>query len=231
MEKVKLKEIFNNIYELKSEDGLKRIATKSLVPSKRIYGEKLITGEDNLEYRIWNPNRSKLGAAIVNGLEIMPIKKGSKVLYLGVSAGTTPSHVADITENSPVYSVEFAPRIMREFLDVSKDRKNLFPILGDATNPVEYSNTVEEVDVIFEDVAQPKQAEILVNNAKWFLKDGGYGMISIKARSVDVLRNPKEIFEEQKQILIDGGFEIVDEVNIEPFEKDHILFVGIWNKQ
>ena len=40
--------------------------------------------------------------------------------------------------------------------------------------------------------------------------------------------NPKEIFKEQKEILINGGFEIIDEINIEPFEKDHIMFVGIW---
>jgi len=224
---LKIKEIFNNVYEIDLGDGIKRIGTKSLVPSKRIYGEKLIE-IDGIEYRIWNPNKSKLSAAIINGLKNMPIKRGSKVLYLGSSAGTTPSHVADITENSPIYSVEFAPRIMREFLEVCRDRKNLIPILGDANMPNTYSNIVETVDVIFEDVAQPNQGEILVKNAEWFLKKNGYGMISIKARSIDVVRDPNEIFKEQKEILIKGGFEIVDEVNIEPFEKDHILFVGIW---
>ncbi|MBW9222182.1 fibrillarin-like rRNA/tRNA 2'-O-methyltransferase [Methanothermococcus sp. SCGC AD-155-C09] len=224
---LKIKEIFNNVYEIDLGDGIKRIGTKSLVPSKRVYGEKLIE-IDGIEYRIWNPNKSKLSAAIINGLKNMPIKRGSKVLYLGSSAGTTPSHVADITENSPIYSVEFAPRIMREFLEVCRDRKNLIPILGDANMPNTYSNIVETVDVIFEDVAQPNQGEILVKNAEWFLKKNGYGMISIKARSIDVVRDPKEIFKEQKEILIKGGFEIVDEVNIEPFEKDHILFVGIW---
>ena len=224
---MKIKEIFNNVYEIDLGDGIKRIGTKSLVPSKRIYGEKLVE-IDGIEYRIWNPNKSKLSAAIINGLKNMPIKRGSKVLYLGSSAGTTPSHVADITENSPIYSVEFAPRIMREFLEVSKDRKNLIPILGDANMPNTYSNIVETVDVIFEDVAQPNQGEILVKNAEWFLKKNGYGMISIKARSIDVVRDPKEIFKEQKEILIKGGFEIVDEVNIEPFERDHILFVGVW---
>ncbi|MDK2791030.1 MAG: fibrillarin-like pre-rRNA processing protein [Methanothermococcus sp.] len=227
MEKIKIKEIFENIYEVDLGDGLKRIATKSLVPSKRVYGEKLIN-VDGTEYRIWNPNKSKMGAAIINGLKNVPIKRNTKVLYLGASAGTTPSHVADITETSPVYSVEFAPRIMREFLEVCNDRKNLIPILGDANKPNEYSNIVEEVDVLYEDVAQPNQAEILVKNAEWFLKENGYGMISIKARSIDVTKNPKEIFEEQKQILTDGGFKILETVNIEPFEKDHVMFVGVW---
>ena len=117
---------------------------------------------------------------------------------------------------------------MREFLEVCEDRKNLIPILGDANKPQEYAFIVEKVDVVYEDVAQPNQAEILIKNAKWFLKKGGYGMISIKARSIDVTKDPKEIFKEQKEILENGGFKIVDEVNIEPFEKDHIMFVGIW---
>ncbi|AEF96744.1 fibrillarin-like rRNA/tRNA 2'-O-methyltransferase [Methanotorris igneus] len=227
MEDIKIKEIFENIYEVDLGDGLRRIATKSLVEGKRVYGEKLIK-VNGVEYRIWNPNKSKLAAAIINGLKVMPIKKGTKVLYLGASAGTTPSHVADIVEKSPIYSVEYSPRIMREFLEVCEDRKNLIPILGDANKPQEYAFIVEKVDVIYEDVAQPNQAEILIKNAKWFLKKGGYGMISIKARSIDVTKDPKEIFKEQKEILENGGFKIVDKVNIEPFEKDHVMFVGIW---
>ncbi len=228
MDNIKIKEIFENIYEIDINDGVRRIGTLSKVPNKRIYGEKLIQTKNGKEYRIWNPNKSKLGAAIINGLKNMPIKRDSHILYLGASAGTTPSHISDIVDKGIIYSVEFSPRIMREFLEVCKDRKNLIPILGDANNPKEYAHIVGEVDVIFEDVAQPNQSEILIKNAKWFLKKGGYGIISIKARSIDVIKNPKEIFEEQKNILIEGGFEIIEEINIEPFEKDHILFVGVW---
>ena len=224
---MKVREIFDNVYEIDIGDGVRRIGTKSLVPSKRVYGERIVKIE-GVEYRIWNPNKSKLAAAILKGLKVMPIKRGSKVLYLGASAGTTPSHVADIVEYTPVYSVEFSPRIMREFLEVCKDRKNLIPILGDANLPNTYSNIVEMVDVIYEDVAQVNQAEILIKNAKWFLKEGGYGIIAIKARSIDVVKDPKEIFKEQREILTEGGFKIVDEVDIEPFEKDHVLMVGIW---
>ncbi|ACX72756.1 fibrillarin [Methanocaldococcus vulcanius M7] len=227
MEDVNIKEIFENIYEVDLGDGLRRIATRSIVKGKKVYDERIIK-INNEEYRIWNPNKSKLAAAIINGLKIVPIKRDSKVLYLGASAGTTPSHVADIAEQGMIYAVEYAPRIMRELLDACAERKNIVPILGDANKPQEYSHIVEKVDVIYEDVAQPNQAEILIKNAKWFLKKGGYGMIAIKARSIDVAKNPKEIFKEQKEILEKGGFEIVDEVDIEPFEKDHIMFVGIW---
>ncbi|ADC70154.1 fibrillarin [Methanocaldococcus sp. FS406-22] len=227
MEDIKIKEIFENIYEVDLGDELKRIATKSIVKGKKVYDERIIKiGED--EYRIWNPNKSKLAAAIIKGLKVMPIKRDSKILYLGASAGTTPSHVADIADKGIVYAVEYAPRIMRELLDACAERENLIPILGDANKPQEYANIVEKVDVIYEDVAQPNQAEILIKNAKWFLKKGGYGMIAIKARSIDVTKDPKEVFKEQKEILEAGGFKIVDEVDIEPFEKDHIMFVGIW---
>ncbi|CAB3287512.1 Fibrillarin-like rRNA/tRNA 2'-O-methyltransferase [Methanocaldococcus lauensis] len=224
---IKIKEIFKNVYEIDLIDGVKRIGTKSIVKGKKVYDEKIVKVDDE-EYRIWNPHKSKLGAAIIKGLKVMPIKRNSKVLYLGASAGTTPSHVSDIADRGIIYAVEYAPRIMREFLDSCKDRINLIPILGDANKPQEYSNIVEKVDVIYEDVAQPNQAEILIKNAKWFLKKGGYGMIAIKARSIDVTKDPKEIFKEQKEILESNGFKIVDEVDIEPFEKDHIMFVGKW---
>lgn len=45
---------------------------------------------------MWNPFRSKLGAAILGGVEQIHIKPGSKVLYLGAASGTTVSHVSDI---------------------------------------------------------------------------------------------------------------------------------------
>ena len=49
-----------------------------------------------MEYRVWNPFRSKLAAAILGGVDNIYIKPGVKVLYLGAASGTTVSHVADI---------------------------------------------------------------------------------------------------------------------------------------
>lgn len=53
-------------------------------------------GEDKIEYRAWNPFRSKLAAAILGGVDQIHIKPGCKVLYLGAASGTTVSHVSDI---------------------------------------------------------------------------------------------------------------------------------------
>ena len=61
------------------KDG--QVATRNLTPGISVYGEKLI--EQDCEYRLWNPRRSKLSAAILNGLENLKIKNDSKVLYLG----------------------------------------------------------------------------------------------------------------------------------------------------
>ncbi len=45
---------------------------------------------------MWNPFRSKLGAAVLGGVDQIHIKPGTKVLYLGAASGTTVSHVSDI---------------------------------------------------------------------------------------------------------------------------------------
>jgi fibrillarin-like rRNA methylase len=52
--------------------------------------------ENKIEYRVWNPFRSKLGAAILGGVGDIHMGPGSKVLYLGAASGTTVSHVSDI---------------------------------------------------------------------------------------------------------------------------------------
>ncbi|HEY8109470.1 MAG TPA: fibrillarin-like rRNA/tRNA 2'-O-methyltransferase, partial [Candidatus Nitrosotenuis sp.] len=55
-----------SVFWLKSE-GQKRLATINYVEGNQVYGEKLIKkGGD--EYRIWDPFRSKLAAALTIGL-------------------------------------------------------------------------------------------------------------------------------------------------------------------
>ena len=120
-------------------DGERRLATINLVPGNQVYKEKLVKISDE-EFRAWDPYRSKLAAAIMNGLEILPIIRKSRVLYLGVSTGTTASHVSDIVgPNGIVFCVEHASRVARDFLDrVATLRPNIVPILQDARNPKEY---------------------------------------------------------------------------------------------
>ncbi|ASJ10201.1 fibrillin [Thermococcus sp. P6] len=215
---------FPGVYVFVDEDGSEKIATKNLVPGQRVYGERVVNWNRE-EYRIWNPRRSKLAAALLNGLRNFPIKPGSRVLYLGVASGTTASHVSDIVgPEGMVFGVEFSPRVLRELVPLVDERRNLVPILGDATKPEGYRALVPKVDVIFEDVAQPSQAKILVDNAKAYLKRGGYGMISVKSRSIDVTKSPEQVFNEVEKELAEY-FEIVERISLEPYEKDHALFV------
>ena len=65
-----LKEKFPGVYEFGGS-----ILTRNLAPGKKVYGEEFKT-IDGKEYRVWNPYRSKLGAAIKNGLKEFPIKPG-----------------------------------------------------------------------------------------------------------------------------------------------------------
>ncbi len=216
----------NRVYIVELDDGSTRLATKNLTPGKRVYGERLFRFA-NVEYREWIPYRSKLAAAIVKGLSEIPIREGDKVLYLGAATGTTASHVSDIVgEKGRIYAVEFAPRVMREFVLVASERKNLLPLLADARKPWEYSHLVEEVDVMYVDVAQPEQATLIVDNARFFLKSGGYLFFAIKARSIDVTREPTEVYKREIETLKNGGFEIVDVVHLEPYDRDHAMVLG-----
>jgi fibrillarin-like pre-rRNA processing protein len=213
-----LKEIFGGVYHA---DGA--IATKSLAPGKKVYNERLVKTREG-EFRIWNPYRSKLCAALKNGLKTFPFKKGSKILYLGASTGTTVSHVSDILGKSgEIYAVEIAPRAMKSLLKVAEDRENIIPIHGDARKPQDYED-VGKVEIIYQDVAQPDQDEILLKNARMFLRKGGIAMIAIKSQSIDVTLEPKRVFEKVVAYL-EKHFNVLEKIRLEPYDKDHLFVV------
>ncbi|MET1159835.1 MAG: fibrillarin-like rRNA/tRNA 2'-O-methyltransferase [Thermoprotei archaeon] len=228
---VKPHEKYYGVYIVELEDGSVRLATKNLVPGHRVYGERLFKWE-GVEYREWNMYRSKLAGALANGLIEQPIREGHKILYLGAATGTTASHVSDIVGlKGKVYAVEFAPRVMREFILVADVRKNLYPILADARKPHLYRHIVEMVDGIYADIAQPEQAAIVADNADYFLKDGGYLLLAIKARSIDVTKEPSEVYKREIDTLKQRGFEIIDVVHLEPYDKDHAMVYARFNRK
>ncbi len=200
-----------------------QVATRNLTPGISVYGEELIT--EDVEYRIWNPRRSKLAAALLNGLNNVNIENTSKVLYLGASTGTTVSHISDIAYDGKIYAVEFSPVTAKKLTRLSRQRPNIYPILGDATKPKEYMNIVEKVDLVYCDVAQPTQSSLFMKNMNLFAKEDALGMLMIKARSIDVVQKPKKIFKEEEKKLKEKGFKIIEKVKLEPYEKDHISFL------
>ncbi len=218
---------FIGVYQITLEDGSRRIATENLSPGKNVYGERLIKYRE-AEYRLWDPFRSKLAAAILKELRRLLLKPGHKVLYLGAASGTTASHVSDIVgKDGHVYCIEFAYRSIRDLIDnVCRYRPNMAPILADARQPWKYATVVGKVDGVYCDVAQPEQARILLDNAKLYLKRGGWAMLAVKARSIDVTKEPSEIYKRESEILEKGGFHILETIHLEPYDKDHAMIIA-----
>ncbi|XP_061164850.1 rRNA 2'-O-methyltransferase fibrillarin-like [Saccostrea echinata] len=211
------------------EDAL---VTLNMVPGETVYGEKKIVveeGEKKIEYRAWNPFRSKLAAAILGGVEKIYMKPGAKVLYLGAASGTTVSHVSDIVgPEGLVYAVEFSHRSGRDLINVAKKRTNIIPIIEDARHPHKYRMLVGMVDTIFADVAQPDQARIVAINAHHFLKNNGHIVISIKANCVDSTAEPEAVFAGEINKLRGEKIKPQEQLTLEPYERDHAVVVGVY---
>jgi fibrillarin-like pre-rRNA processing protein len=224
---IKPHEKFPGIFWVDTETGTRKLATENLTPGRSVYGERLIRF-NHVEYRLWDPYRSKLAAAILRNLRNNPARPGERILYLGSATGTTVSHVSDIVgENGKVYCVEFSSRAMREFVEnVCSYRDNLYPILADARFPDRYPKLVAGIDLVYCDVAQVEQAKILSDNSDKYLKTGGSVMIAVKSRSIDVTKSPSEVFKGEVQILEDRGFKVLEIVRLEPYEKDHAMVVA-----
>lgn len=211
---------FYGIYEVD-----KKLATINLVPGEKVYGEELIK-EKGKEYRIWDFFRSKPAAAIKKGLKKIPLEKGMKILYLGIASGTTSSHFSDIIgKEGIIYGVDIAERVLRDLIHHADKRGNIIPILADARMPEKYENQIlEKVDLVYCDVASPDEIELFIRNCKKFLRPKGFGMIAVKSRSIDVVKDPRQIYKETRKKLEDD-FEILDFTTLDPYEKDHGFFV------
>ena len=209
-------------------DGEKKLATENLVPKNQVYNEKLVKIKGT-EYRIWNPFRSKLAATIMNGLRDFPFMQKSSVLYLGVSTGTTISHISDIVgQNGIIFGIEHTSRVARDFLDrVASHRKNIIPIIQDARKPQEYFSVFKKVDVAYVDIAQPDQTDIAINNCKMYLKSNGYLFLVIKTRSIDVTKDPKKVVSNEIKKL-ESLFEIKQIINLQPYDKDHAIVIAVF---
>eukprot|EP00929_Paragymnodinium_shiwhaense_P043860 TRINITY_DN2252_c0_g1_i2.p1 TRINITY_DN2252_c0_g1~~TRINITY_DN2252_c0_g1_i2.p1 ORF type:complete len:281 (+),score=103.47 TRINITY_DN2252_c0_g1_i2:64-906(+) len=208
------------------------LVTRNMAPGESVYGEKRLVEEkedEKIEYRVWNPFRSKLGAGIVGGVGAMPIKPGAKVLYLGGASGTTVSHVSDmIGPEGVVYAVEFSHRSGRDLTNMAKKRPNVVPIVEDARQPQRYRMLIGMVDVIFSDVAQPDQSRIVTHNASFFLKNDGWVLISIKANCVDSTAAPEAVFAMEVDRLRKDGCKPKEQLTLEPYHRDHALVTAVY---
>lgn len=206
------------------------LVTRNSTPGKSVYGEKRISvgeGDAKIEYRVWNPFRSKLAAAILGGVDNVWIGPGDKVLYIGAASGTTVSHVSDIVgPEGQVYAVEFSHRSGRDLINVAKSRTNIIPIIEDARHPLKYRMLIGMVDTIFADVAQPDQARIVAINAHQFLRNGGHFVISIKANCIDSTVPAEAVFSSEIEKMKKDQLKPKEQLTLEPYERDHAVVIG-----
>lgn len=195
-----------------------------------VYGERIVSAGGD-EYREWNPWRSKLAAAIQNGLRELPFGRDSAVLYLGAASGTTASHVSDLCPDGRVHCVEVSPRSFRDLLSVAGPRPNMFPLKADARHPEHYRSVIGEVDVLYQDIAQRDQDAIFIRNAAMFLQGGGRGMLMVKSRSIAVSERPDDVFRRVLGSLErQGQVKIIETIRLEPFHKDHLAVSVLWKE-
>jgi len=215
---LKVIEIFKNVYKVNG-----KLATRNLAVGRKVYDEELIQ-EGGKEYRLWNPYRSKLAAAILKGLRHMYIMPGSKVLYLGAATGTTCSHVSDIIgESGALYCVEISERNMRQLLELCDARHNMFPILQDARLVEKYKDDVGTVDILYQDVSSRDQLAIFnINSAQ--LKPGGIAYVVIKSQSISTAMKPEVIYRDFIN-AISRRFEVLEKINIMPYDRMHLFLV------
>ncbi|KDE03724.1 rRNA 2'-O-methyltransferase fibrillarin [Microbotryum lychnidis-dioicae p1A1 Lamole] len=217
------------------------LVTRNLVPGESVYGEKRIAIEsastnpdlpaEKVEYRVWNPFRSKLAAGILGGLDDIHIAPGKKVLYLGAASGTSVSHVADVVgPEGTVYAVEFSHRSGRDLINMAKKRTNVIPIIEDARHPNKYRMLMSMVDVIFADVAQPDQARIVALNAHHFLKNEGHVVISIKATCIDSTAPAEVVFASEVKKMQQEMLKPHEQLTLEPYERDHAMVVASYQR-
>jgi fibrillarin-like pre-rRNA processing protein len=219
---MEVRQIFDGVYKV---DG--KLATRNLVRGRRVYDEELVEYEGE-QYRLWNPYRSKLAAAIMKGMKELKIRRGSKVLYLGAATGTTSSHISDIVgTDGIVYCIEISERNMRELIKTCEYRANMLPILQDARNVEAYASDTGVCDVLYQDIAARDQADILIRNAA-LLKKGGFAYVAIKSQSIDVAKSPGLVYREFLK-KASAEFKVVDKIDIAPYSKMH-LFVSLRKK-
>ena len=147
-------------------------------------------------------------------------------LYLGASSGTTVSHLSDIAKSGVIYSVEFAERSIRQLIQNTSRRKNIIPIFEDARYPQNYAKSIfSNIDLIYQDVSQPNQAEIALTNCNYYLKKNGLLILAIKSQSIDSIQKSEIVYAQEKKVLEKAGYNILESINIHKYAANHIVLI------
>ncbi|XP_045805351.1 uncharacterized protein LOC123898447 isoform X2 [Trifolium pratense] len=187
---------FEGFFNAKGKKNI--LCTRNLVPGEALYGEKLIhvQNEDGteVEYRVCDPRRSKLGAAILGGVTNIWIKPGSRVMYVGKVCGVTVSDLSDIVGlDGLVYVVGNSDDVTH----MEGKRPNVVTIIENDYHYCHYRMVLGMVDAVFGEIDHPlgeiyrlptkvyRDGRFIVNNVHFYLKTGGHYMICTKADNMN----------------------------------------------
>jgi fibrillarin-like pre-rRNA processing protein len=195
--------------------------TVNRTPGTKVYGEALSTA-DGVEYRAWDPFRSKLAAFLLKGAPADVLGLPRTVLYLGAAHGTTVSHLSDLWPEATIFAVEKSPTSFARLLALARQRPGLVPILADAQLPERYQADVGAADLLYQDIAQRNQSGIFVENARACLAPEGRGLLMLKVRSVTQQRPTAAVVREARAALSAAHLTVAYETALAPFSREHV---------
>jgi fibrillarin-like rRNA methylase len=102
----------------------------------------------------------------------------------------------------------------------------VIPILADARYPNTFAGSIfSEIDLIYQDVSQPNQAEIALVNCNYYLKSSGLLILVVKSQSIDSTKKTDLIYAQEKMIIENAGYNIIESINIHRYAANHIILI------
>ena len=187
------------------------LITKSSKPN--IHGDSF--QKNNLFYNIWEPFSSKLAAGIFNGLEIFPILKDSKILYISHFPNNTLAHLSNIVGSTgKVFSHEHIQNVKDSGKDFFSYNKNI-SVIFDINEIISFDKS-NKLDVIIVDADY--DFNIIMDSITNRLKIGGF-LFFVEKTTVLTEKPIGNVNGMQK-------YEIVQKINLANFFKDFTMIVA-----
>ena len=219
-----------------------QLATKNMVKGTKTRKEKIVI-VNNEEFLEWNPYKSKLAAAIRNGLQILPIIKNSKVVCINPLEESTILHISNIVDSGGSVFVIDVNKNKKSFLNkLVNTHKNIIPIY-DTVDELSFSSSITgKVDALYVDIPESEQIEQIVEKYGSLLKNEGFLMLIAKKDDNAIIENDiAGWMAEQRAGLnkireittkLKSQFEIIQEINLginyaaEPYHKFYIFILA-----
>ena len=219
-----------------------QLATKNMVKGTKTHKEKIVI-VNNEEFLEWNPYKSKLAAAIRNGLQILPIIKNSKVVCINLPEESTILHISNIVGSGGSVFVIDVNKNKKSFLNkLVNTHKNIIPIYDTADELPFSSSITGKVDAFYVDIPESEQIETIVKKYRSLLKNEGFLMLVVKKDDNAVIENDiAGWMAEQRAGLnkvreittkLKSQFEIIQEINLgisyamEPYHKFYTFILA-----